>query len=73
MRLRSGAFCRECAKHRVYERGPNPPPSSIVNALLEERVEAYMSSSTTGRVKDPDDTSGRLVAASKVNGTAVMT
>jgi PRC-barrel domain len=30
-----------------------------------------MSSSTTGQVKDPDDTSRRLVAASKVNGTAV--
>ena len=30
-----------------------------------------MSSTTGGRVKDPDNTSGRLVAASKVNGTAV--
>ncbi len=25
----------------------------------------------TGRVKNPDDTSGRLIAATKVNGTAV--
>ena len=30
-----------------------------------------MSSTTGGRVKDPDNTGGRLVAASKVNGTAV--
>ena len=30
-----------------------------------------MSSTTGGRVKDPGDTGGRLVAASKVNGTAV--
>ena len=30
-----------------------------------------MSSSMAGRVKDPRDASGRLVAATKVNGTAV--
>ena len=30
-----------------------------------------MSSTMARRVKDPDDTTGRLVAASKVNGTAV--
>ena len=30
-----------------------------------------MSSTMQGRVKDPGDTTGRLVAASKVNGTAV--
>jgi sporulation protein YlmC with PRC-barrel domain len=30
-----------------------------------------MSGTMSGRVKDPDDTTGRLVAASKVNGTAV--
>jgi sporulation protein YlmC with PRC-barrel domain len=30
-----------------------------------------MSSTVTGRVKDPDDTTGRLIAASKVSGTAV--
>ena len=30
-----------------------------------------MSSTMAGRVKDPDDATGRLVAAGKVNGTAV--
>ena len=30
-----------------------------------------MSSTTAGRVKDPGDTYGRLIAASKVNSTAV--
>ena len=30
-----------------------------------------MSSTMNGRVKDPNDTTGRLVAAGKVNGTAV--